>query len=77
MCLSVLSRSHDVEEKVQAINTFLVHLDCVYDSVDFFTDVSALSKHQLAHILRLMDEIEGQLLRLRKYLNEAGEVQKD
>lgn len=77
--ISVLARSRDAAEKVEAINMFLAHIDCVYDSIDFFAEpqVKGLSSKQVAHLYFLMDEIEGQLSRLRKYLSVSDEVQKD
>lgn len=78
MCLSVLCRSRDDAEKIRAVNTALMHLDCVCDSLDFFTEpqVNALSSRQLAHLFRLMDDVEGQLLRLRSHFAADGS-QKD
>ena len=79
MCLSVISRSHSAEEKAEAITSFFAEFDCIYDSLNFFADpqVAALSNHQLAHLARLMNDIESQLQRLRRYLTDEGRNQND
>ncbi len=79
MCLSVISRSHSAEEKAEAITAFFAEFDCVYDSLGFFAEpqVAALSNRQLAHLAALMNDIEGQLQRLKRYLTDEGRNQKD